>query len=130
MKTLIILVIAFLVALGGGIWGFVSVAQEKPANGVLALILFIIGTIFFVTATESLKYDNEVLKSYEFPASAYKVETRVKEEVTYSVRDGVVVENKAVDTLYVITGVEPIMFRGEKQRGKELLEVKTYYLAK
>ena len=130
MKTVIILVIAFLVALGGGIWGFVSVAQEKPANAVLAFILFVIGIIFFVTATDSLKYDNEVLKSYEFPASAYKIETRVKEEVTYSTRDGAVVENKVIDTLYVITGVEPIIFRGEKQRGKELLEVKTYYLAK
>lgn len=130
MGVFLALAISFIVSLACFILLMVALANKDWAASIVCGLFLLIASAFFLESIDAIRYDNEELKAYEFPASTYKLETRVKENATYSLRDGVVTRTVTKDTLYIISGVEPILFRGEKYSGKELMEQKVYHFSK
>lgn len=128
MKIFVVLVVSFVVLLLSLVFFFASLARDEWKHDILCAFLFVVAFSFFQASIDAVRYDNEEYKAYKFPASTYKLETRVEENITYSVRDGAVTKNVVMDTLYVLSGVEPMMFRHDSE--KELMETKIYYLAK
>lgn len=111
-----VLTILFGIGLVGCIGGFIYSAfiERQFALTLLVSGLTLLMGLYFIYMVDSIKNGNISEVEYSFPADTYKIETLVEVKGIY--KDSLQVN--AVDTVYVIKGIEPTIYDSPRMTKK------------